>query len=66
MSNKTNNENPSPEYKLLERIDKRLEGIENQITHVEKTAARSGAIAGGLSGGVVAAGILVAKIKLGL
>lgn len=66
MSNQSNHEKPSPEYQLLERIDKRLEGIENQIIHVEKTAARYGAIAGGVSGGMVAAGILVAKIKLGL
>lgn len=59
---------PSPEYVLLERIDRRLGSIEDQIEQVETRAIRYGAAAGaatGMVGGLVSAGILIAKLKLG-
>lgn len=65
MNNQSDKKN-SPEFQLLQRIDQRLENIESQINQVEKRAVRYGAAAGGLSGGLVAVGVLVAKIKLGI
>jgi len=60
------NEEVSEELRLLRQIDKKVDGIEEQLIDVKKTAAVHGAVAGGISGGIVAAGISFAKIKLGL
>lgn len=65
MSSHNNQDKPSPEYQLLQRIDKRLESMEHQMDNIETKAARYGAVAGGITGGIVATGILIAKMKLG-
>lgn len=51
---------------LLQRIDKRLERFEDRFPQVERKAVMYGAAAGALSGGLVACGLLVARIKLGI
>ncbi|MDR5803417.1 hypothetical protein [Caballeronia sp. LZ001] len=60
----------SPELQLLKKIDRRLDGIEQQIVTVERRAiqygATAGAGAGTLAGGIVAFGISLARAKLGL
>lgn len=56
----------SEELRLLRKIDKKVDGIETQLADVKKQAMVYGATAGGLSGAIVAAGMMVAKAKLGL
>lgn len=56
----------SEELALLRKIDQKVDAIDAQIPNIKKTAAIHGAIAGGISGGIVAAGISIAKMKLGL
>ena len=56
----------SEELRLLSKIDQKVDGIEAQIADVKKQAVVYGAAAGGLSGAIVAGGIMAAKIKLGL
>lgn len=56
----------SEELQLLRKIDQKVDGIEAQLGDVKKQAMAYGAAAGGLTGGIVAAGIMAAKIKLGL
>lgn len=51
---------------LLQRIDGRLERFEERFPAVERKAVMYGAAAGALSGGLVACGLLVARIKLGI
>lgn len=69
MSDQPDNKQ-SPEYQLLQRIDQRLENIEGQIEQVESRAIKygvaAGAASGALAGGLVAVGVLAAKIKLGI
>ena len=64
--NQINDVNESEELRLLRKIDKKVDGIEEQIATVKKAAVIHGAVAGGISGGIVAAGISFAKLKLGL
>ncbi|MFZ6687520.1 hypothetical protein ACO0K0_07210 [Undibacterium sp. SXout11W] len=56
----------SEELRLLRKIDQKVEAIDEQMANMKKTAAVHGAVAGGISGGIVAAGLSFAKIKLGL
>lgn len=56
----------SEELRLLRKIDQKVDAIDGQIATMKKTAAIHGAVAGGISGGIVAAGISIAKMKLGL
>ncbi|WPP47108.1 hypothetical protein [Pseudomonas sp. AN-1] len=59
-----------PEFELLQRIDQRLERIEDRFPEMERKAmtygAAAGALAGTLSGAIVSAGLLAARIKLGV
>jgi len=56
----------NPELELLQRIDDRLERIEERFPQVERKAVQYGATAGALAGGIVACGLLAARIKLGV
>lgn len=56
----------SREFELLQRIDGRLERFEKRFPQVERKAVQYGAAAGALTGGLVACGLLAARIKLGL
>lgn len=56
----------SEELRLLRKIDKKVDGIETQLADVKKQAIVYGATAGGLSGAIVAATVMIAKNKLGL
>lgn len=51
---------------LLQRIDGRLERFEERFPALERKAVAYGAAAGALSGGLVACGLLVARMKLGI
>lgn len=55
---------------LLQRIDKRLEQFdgrfEERIQKIERKALSYGAAAGALSGGLVACGLSVVRMKLGI
>jgi hypothetical protein len=51
---------------LLQRIDGRLERFEERFPQIERKALAYGAAAGALSGGLVACGVLVARMKLGI
>lgn len=69
MSNQTN-QPISEELALLRKIDAKVDGIDQQMAGLKKQAivygAAAGAAAGGLSGAIVASGIMIAKIKLGM
>lgn len=60
----------SPELAILTEINQRLVRIESSVDVVKTTATRagalSGAVAGTVSGGLVATGIYLIKTKLGL
>ncbi len=56
----------SEELRLLRKIDQKVDGIDAQLAGMKKQAILYGAAAGGLSGAIVAGGIMAAKIKLGL
>ncbi|MFT0211813.1 hypothetical protein VQ643_04255 [Pseudomonas sp. F1_0610] len=63
MNQQTNPD--SPEFKLLQRIDGRLEHIEQRFETAERKAITYGAFAGGIAGAIAAVGVALAKIKLG-
>ncbi len=54
------------EFQILQRIDGRLERIETRFEQTEQKALKNGAVAGALAGGLVACGIVAARIKLGM
>lgn len=58
------------EMQLLQSIDDRLCELNTKIDdinqHTVKTAAKTGAIAGSISGGIVAVGISLLKAKFGI
>ncbi|MDP1980489.1 hypothetical protein [Undibacterium sp.] len=60
----------SEELALLRKIDKKVDGIDQQMAGIRKQAilygAVAGAAAGGLSGAIVSSGIMAARIKLGM
>ena len=60
----------SEELALLRKIDEKVDGINQQMAGIRKQAilygAVAGAAAGGLSGAIVASGIMAARIKLGM
>ncbi|MCP8465207.1 hypothetical protein NK553_14740 [Pseudomonas sp. ZM23] len=56
----------SPEYDLLQRIDGRLERFEERFPQIERKAVLYGSAAGALAGGLVACGLAVARLKLGI
>ncbi|RUI34559.1 hypothetical protein [Pseudomonas aeruginosa] len=62
----TDKQQPSKEFELLQRIDGRLERFEQRFPQVERKAVQYGAAAGALAGGVVACGLAVARMKLGI
>ncbi|MFZ6748530.1 hypothetical protein [Undibacterium sp. Ren11W] len=67
MSNQNNTTTEvSEELRLLRKIDHKVDGIDSQLAGMKKQAILYGAVAGGLSGAIVAGGIMAAKIKLGL
>jgi hypothetical protein len=61
---------PSQDIEILTDINHKLERIELNISHIQTTATRrgamAGAIAGGLSGGIIATAIVLIKARLGL
>lgn len=60
------NDKDNTEFQLLQRIDGRLERIEQRFTQTERKATKNGAVAGALAGGLVACGIYAARLKLGV
>lgn len=56
----------SEELRLLRKIDKKMDALDDGIETMKKTAAIHGAVGGAISGGIVATAISFAKIKLGL
>ncbi|MFZ6639855.1 hypothetical protein ACO0LL_08950 [Undibacterium sp. TC4M20W] len=64
--NNTQDKSVSEELALLRKIDKKVDGIDRQMAGMRKQAIIYGAAAGGLSGAIVASGIMASKIKLGL
>lgn len=65
-ANNTASPEVSEELRLLRQINQKVDGIDAQLADVKRQAVVYGATAGGLAGGIVAAGIMAAKIKLGL
>lgn len=67
--NNTQDKSVSEELALLRKIDKKVDGIDRQMAGMRKQAiiygAAAGAAAGGLSGAIVASGIMAAKFTLG-
>lgn len=51
---------------LLRRVDRKLDDMNGKLDRIRKEAIVSGATAGGLTGGIIAAGIALAKAKLGM
>ncbi|MFZ6655650.1 hypothetical protein [Undibacterium sp. TJN19] len=64
------NEAVSEELTLLRNINTKVDAIDGKVAGMKRQAiiygTTAGAAAGGLSGAIVAAGILTARIKLGL
>lgn len=60
----------TPELTELRKISAQLDGVENSMDAILKTATKSGAIAGAaagaVSGGIITAGILLIRTKLGI
>lgn len=54
------------QLELLKRIDKRLERFEESLPQIERKAVTYGALSGALSGGLVACGLQIARMKLGI
>jgi hypothetical protein len=67
---RTHHRRESPELVMLAEINQRLVRIESNIDQVKEIATRngaiSGAVAGTVSGGLVATGIYLIKARLGL
>lgn len=59
----------TPEMQALARIEKKVDGVSESLSGIERRAAVAGAVAGGVSGGltggIVATAIMYIKIKLG-
>jgi len=59
----------TPEMQALARIEKKVDGVSESLSGMERRAAVAGAVAGGVSGGltggIVATAVLYIKIKLG-
>ena len=64
-TNTTNTDIPE-ELRLLRKMAIQVDNIDGQMAGIKKQAILYGAVAGGLSGAIVAGGIMAAKIKLGL
>ncbi|MDY0251209.1 MAG: hypothetical protein RBR45_14335 [Pseudomonas sp.] len=60
------NNQKNQEFQVLQRIDGRLERIETRFAQTEHKAIKGGAIAGALAGGLVACGVVAARLKLGM
>ena len=56
----------SEELRLLRKIDQKVDGIDAQRAGLKKQAVVYGAVAGALSGAIVAGGIAAARSHLGL
>lgn len=54
------------ELELLHRIDQRMERFEQRLPQIEQRCIVYGATAGALAGGIVACGLTVARLKLGV
>ncbi|WP_434777678.1 hypothetical protein [Neisseria sp. Ec49-e6-T10] len=61
--------NQSEQLRLLHQMNKKLDCIDSKVdrieTDVKKTAAITGAVAGGVTAGIVSTGIAILKAKLG-
>ncbi len=58
---------PSPEViQLLISIDKKLDRLDARTEKIEARAITKGAIAGGVSGGIVATAIAIIQSKFGM
>jgi galactokinase/mevalonate kinase-like predicted kinase len=59
----------TPELAELRKISAQLDGVENSMDAILQAATKSGAIAGAaagaVSGGIISAGILLIRAKLG-
>lgn len=64
--NKARRADKSAELVLMEEMNARLVRIENNLDDVKRTAFKSGAIAGGVAGGVVATAIMFVKALAGV
>lgn len=51
---------------LLRDMNAKMDVANAKLDDLKSTAAKSGAVAGGLAGGIVATAIMVIKAKLGL
>ncbi|PWD86204.1 hypothetical protein [Ignatzschineria cameli] len=61
------NETPDKEIIiLLTDMNRKLDALHEKTDKIEQKAITKGAIAGGVSGGIVAAGIAIIKSKFGL
>lgn len=65
MSNEVHAQD-AEQLKLLREIHQDVRGIRDEMAVVERKALINGAVAGAVSGGMVAVGVLLAKAKLGL
>ncbi len=58
------------ELDLLKQIDSKLDRIESRVDNIQEVATKqwaiAGAVAGGITGGLVTAGIALIKARLGL
>lgn len=67
---KTNDAGPDEQLQLLRRVDGKLDNLDGKLDRmrqeVRKDALVYGATAGGLTGGIIAVGVALAKAKLGL
>lgn len=66
MSNTPNTPRTETELQLLHRIDQRLERFEQHLPQIERRCVGYGAAAGALAGVIVACGLTVARLKLGV
>lgn len=66
MSTTANTPRTETELELLHRIDQRMERFEQHLPQIERRCMGYGAAAGALAGGIVACGLTVARLKLGV
>lgn len=65
MANIPDNNANSEMIELLQSMNDKLDSLHEKTDKIEQKAITKGAIAGGVSGGIVAAAIAIIKSKLG-